>query len=249
MKDNFSAHADQYARFRPGYPEALFQFLYQHCTDTHTAWDCGTGNGQIAVQLARQIQLVEATDISANQLQNATPHPRVRYSQQSAESASFADQSFDLIVVGQAAHWFHLPEFYKQVHRVAKPGCLLALVGYNLLQFEAAPLNQLLFRLYKTVLGNYWDAERHHVDAAYTTLHFPFHDIPLPPMAAEYQWLPEQLLGYLGTWSAAQHFVRQHQQSPIDAAFLSELESLWLAGVTKTVRFPLFARVARVQGV
>ena len=52
MKDNFSVHAGKYAKFRPQYPEALFDHLLGLVPSRGAAWDCGTGNGQVASKLA-----------------------------------------------------------------------------------------------------------------------------------------------------------------------------------------------------
>ncbi|MEX0681015.1 MAG: hypothetical protein WD097_06500 [Balneolales bacterium] len=64
MKDNFSEQSNQYAEFRPLYPEELFDFLLSLVPDRYSAWDCGTGNGQVAGQLANYFDKVAATDIS-----------------------------------------------------------------------------------------------------------------------------------------------------------------------------------------
>lgn len=245
MKDNFSTQAAEYARFRPGYPEELFSFLFQHCQHFHCAWDCATGNGQIAVRLAERFQQVEATDISERQLLNAEAHPQVHYSLQPAEAPLFEAATFDLIVVGQAAHWFDFDRFYGQAQRVARPGALLALVGYNLLQVDAAT-DAVIRQLYTNTLGAYWDAERRHVDAAYASIPFPYHEMPFPEMAMTYPWTRDHLIGYLGTWSALQHFTKQNGYSPLDASFLGALEAVWPDGVVKTVRFPIFGRVGRL---
>ena len=46
FKDHFSAHAAGYARARPGYPEALFDFLASLPARRGLAWECGAGSGQ-----------------------------------------------------------------------------------------------------------------------------------------------------------------------------------------------------------
>jgi len=71
MKDNFSNQSFLYAKFRPSYPAALFEFILSLVPDKQSAWDCGTGNGQIAGVLADSFEIVYATDISKNQLANA----------------------------------------------------------------------------------------------------------------------------------------------------------------------------------
>ncbi len=71
MKDSFSGHSAQYAQYRPHYPEAFYSFLVQLIPERNHAWDCGTGNGQVAVALSSYFKKVVATDISANQLAQA----------------------------------------------------------------------------------------------------------------------------------------------------------------------------------
>lgn len=271
MKDNFSQQAAAYARFRPGYPDELFEFLYRHCRQFNTAWDCATGNGQIAVKLAEKFKRVEATDISEKQLAQAIPSANVRYTIQEAEEPQFgieggypvfdweleSDQSlshaysylngtFDLIVVGQAAHWFDLGRFYERAKMLIKPGGVLALVGYNVLKIDDR-VDPVVDHLYRGILDKYWDPERHFVENGYKTMPFPFDEIPFPPMEMSYQWTREHLLGYLSTWSALKHFEKEHGHSPIDAAFLELLEAVWPEGEIKTVRFPIFGRVTVVQ--
>lgn len=242
MKDNFSTRSAEYARFRPGYPPQLFDFLFGLCDHFDCAWDCATGNGQIAVVLAERFRKVEATDISENQLGNALQKPNVHYGVGTAESPSFPDHIFDLVTVGQAAHWFDFEKFYPAVRRVLKPGGILALIGYNLIRTGEAT-NALIDRLYRDVLGKYWDAERRHVDASYETIPFPFPEMELPGMEMTYSWTLDHFIGYLGTWSAFKHFEKKNGRSPLDEAFLREFRSVWKTNEIKTVRFPIFGRV------
>lgn len=246
MKDNFSTRSAEYARFRPGYPPQLFDFLFSLCQKFDCAWDCATGNGQIAAALAERFRRVEATDISENQLKNALRKANIRYRAESAESPSFPDHTFDLITVGQAAHWFDVDKFYPAVRRVSEPGGILALVGYNLLSVDEET-DAIINRLYRNVLGEYWDAERRHVDAAYTTLPFPFPEIKFPEMSMTYEWTSDHFTGYLGTWSALQHFEKKNGRSPLNEAFFQELTTAWPEGETKTVRFPIFGRIGRIE--
>src|SRR4051812_29488629 len=79
FKDLFSAGAAAYARFRPTYPPALYDWLAATASRRELGIDVGTGNGQAAVELAERFDQVLALDPSEAQLANATPHPRVRY--------------------------------------------------------------------------------------------------------------------------------------------------------------------------
>ena len=98
MKDRFSANANHYAQFRPGYPPELFDFIYHHIHRFDTAWDCGTGNGQAARELSLKFTKVFATDISAQQLEHAYQAENIFYSI-SSEPSLFDDHSVDLITL------------------------------------------------------------------------------------------------------------------------------------------------------
>ena len=53
MKDNFSIQAKYYAKYRPLYPQELYDFILSFVPGKKLAWDCGTGNGQTANVLAQ----------------------------------------------------------------------------------------------------------------------------------------------------------------------------------------------------
>ena len=245
MKDNFSTHSAEYARFRPGYPPQLFDFLFSLCQNFGAAWDVATGNGQMAVGLAERFEQVLATDISENQLAKVQVRPNIHYTPGSAESPDYPDHYFDLVTVGQAAHWFQFDEFYRTIRRVLKPGGVLALVGYNVLKVDA-PTDAIFNQLYHETLEGYWDSERHYVYADYTTIPFPFDDIPLPKMTMTCSWSLEQLLGYLSTWSAVKRFIEKNGHSPLDEDFVAALQLFWADNEVKLVHFPIFGRIARV---
>lgn len=245
MKDNFSTQSALYVQFRPQYPDALFEHLYARTPRFGAAWDCGTGNGQVALRLAERFDHVYATDISAKQLEQAPPAPNVQYALEPAESCGAPDHSFDLIVVAQAAHWFNLERFYTEVRRTLRPEGLLVLLGYGLLRLGPAA-DPVLDRFYCDKIGPYWDAERRHVDAHYCTLAFPFREREAPLFWMEFQWSFEHFIGYLNTWSAVQHYIRQHKENPVDE-FLSEFSAVWTENEIKTVRFPVFLRAGTIE--
>src|SRR5437016_1337123 len=113
-KDLFSGHGKQYAAFRPTYPKELYDFIYSHVSNFENAWDVGTGNGQVARELSKQFDCVSATDISATQLENAFKAKNIFY-EIAGEQTSFSSNSFDLICVAQAIHWFSREKFYREV--------------------------------------------------------------------------------------------------------------------------------------
>src|ERR1051326_7411546 len=112
FKDHFSKQATGYAKFRPRYPQKLFDYLGSIAPSRQLAWDCATGNGQAAVGLASVFDRVIATDASEKQIANAEQHDHVEYRVAPAEESGLESSSIDLIMVAQALHWFDLERFY-----------------------------------------------------------------------------------------------------------------------------------------
>ena len=159
MKDNFSRQSAIYAQYRPAYPKALYDFIFSHLVNKEAAWDCGTGNGQAATELSKAFAKVFATDISQRQIDNAVWRDNISYSVQPAEQTDFPDNSFDLVTVAQALHWFRFDDFYKEVKRVTKPGGIFASWTYSLLLISNE-INTLIEDHHYNTLGGYWDDER-----------------------------------------------------------------------------------------
>ena len=239
MKDNFSGHASDYARYRPTYPDALFAFVYEQLAHFDTAWDGGTGNGQVAVKLAERFDCVYATDLSANQLAQAPQRANVIYRVQRAEDASFEEQSLDLVTVAQAIHWFDYEAFYATVNRVLKPDGLLAVWGYTLLSVNEA-VDAIVRHLHSGTLDNYWDPERQYVDARYRTIPFPFDEIAAPEFTQSLRWS----IGYLNTWSAVKHYQQHEGRNPVSER-TTDLRQAWGAAERQTIQVPVFLRLGK----
>lgn len=244
MKDNFSKQAVIYAKYRPDYPEELFDFIIAHVTSREAAWDCATGNGQSAKQLARHFNKVVGTDISQKQLDNAYKADNIFYSVQPAEQTSFTDHQFDLITVSQALHWFQFEKFYDEVKRVGKPGSWLAVWMYALLRISTE-IDKIIDNYHFQTLDKYWDDERRYVDDNYTTLPFPFKEIKTPSFAIEYHWTLDDLEGYINTWSALQKFITANQYSPVQE-LINTIRPYWKAEKMKVI-FPVHMRMGRIE--
>jgi len=244
-KDYFSKQAKLYAGFRPTYPLSLYEFLLQQVHERReAAWDCATGNGQVANQLANYFKKVYATDISQQQLEHSVQKDNIVYSISPAEKTSFPDNSFDLITVGQAVHWFDRKQFYEEVRRVSKPGGVLAVWGYALLSIEP-DIDEEIMYFYNHVVGPYWDNARKLLEDGYTTIDFPFKELQCPTFFIEVEWTIEHMAGYLSSWSSTQHYIRKLHQDPV-APFIQKLAKYWHPEVSKVVRFPVFCRAGIV---
>ncbi len=241
----FSQNSDQYARNRPRYPEELFAYLSDICAEHERAWDCATGNGQAAVSLAKYFAQVEATDVSAEQIQQHIRHPKVTYSLSPAEYTSFPNQSFDLITVATALHWFNQPKFFHEVDRVLKPNGVLAIWAYDFFTIEPE-IDELITREFFKPIDPYWAEGNRQMFRGYRDVVFPFDEVQNPPsFSMKMEWNLNQLTAFLQTWSAVKRFAAEHGIDPV-VKLESALMSLWGESENvRVVKMPLFFRASR----
>jgi len=241
----FDGGGRHYARFRPAYPPALAAYLTSTALERQLAVDVGCGNGQLTQLLADRFDRVVGLDPSADQIANAAPHPRIDYRCAPAESLPLPDACAGLVTAAQAAHWFDLPAFYREVRRIGRPGAVLALVSYGVLALEAA-LDERFQRFYRDEIGPYWPPERKLVDSGYATIDFPFAELAAPPLAIDVAWTLDELLGYVGTWSAVRS-AREAGRDGVLAAFAADIAGCWGDPQRRRpVAFPISMRIGRL---
>lgn len=247
MADNFSRQASIYAKFRPGYPQEMYDFLLDHVPQRQAAWDCGTGPGKVAAVLAQYFEEVYATDISDQQMSYAPPKENITYLNVPAEDSGLPEDYFDLIAVAQAMHWFDFGRFYSEVNRTARKGAMLAVIGYGMVRIEDR-VNELIDRFNSYTFGKYFTRNRKYLDEHYRNIPFPFEEIAVPDFSISYQWSLDELEGYLNSWSTVQKFKDREGFNPVDD-FLEKLKAVtdWGTEETKKVTFPVFMRLGRIS--
>ncbi len=246
FKDHFSERSEDYASYRPHYPDALAQFLASIAPATRCALECGCGTGQFSVLLGAHFDQVVATDASAAQIENAARHTNVTYRCAPAESSGLGDGSVDLVAVAQAAHWFDLDAFYDEARRVARPGGVIALVSYGPMTVDPET-DPVIGHFYRDVVGHYWPPERAHVEDGYEKLFFPFELIDPPDLAIEVDWSLKAFLGYVGTWSSVGNARKAMAQDPMHD-FANDLGAVWGDGdKVRRVRWPLKVKAGRIS--
>ncbi|HEX8426637.1 class I SAM-dependent methyltransferase [Hymenobacter sp.] len=243
MLDRFSTQAELYARYRIDYPPELYEFLLAHTLHRQRAWDCATGNGQVAVVLAEHFQHVDATDISTAQLAQAPERANIAYQVSAAEHTPLPDASLDLVTVGQAVHWFDAEAFNQEVRRVTRPGATVAEWGYGLVQVHET-LNPLIQQFYAETMRPYWDANRWHIDDEYARIPFPFEAVQHTQFLVRRQWSAAWFLNYLRTWSSVVKYEKQHGQDPVQL-IAEQMTQLW-GPQEREVQFPVFLRLGKV---
>lgn len=130
--------------------------------------DLGTGHGLICRALAKHFDSAIGVDPSEGMIRQARSstskdeYPNVNFVNGSAEALPFlSDESVDLVVAGQAAHWFHQPTFFREMKRVVRPGGSIALWGYNDHVFPGHPkaselIQETAYGKDNDLLGPYW---------------------------------------------------------------------------------------------
>ncbi|WP_018151652.1 class I SAM-dependent methyltransferase [Leeia oryzae] len=243
--DHFSALANEYAKYRPQYPDTLFAYLADQVATHDLAWDCATGNGQAASRLAGYFRQVIATEPSAAQISHAPAIKNVEYRVETAENSSLLDESVDLITVAQAMHWFDFDAFGKEATRVLKPGGVLAAWCYEGIR-GVQNVEAVTRHFYQDIIADYWPPERRWVDAGYEGIPMPYPALPVEKFELTAAWSLEALMGYLYSLSAVKQYREQTGEDPV-ALIRSDLQKAWGEQEIQTMRWPLSLKLCRKE--
>ena len=126
----FGATADLYEARRPAYPESAIDWLTASLgiQPSSTVVDVGAGTGKLTRQIAArapQVIALEPLAAMCGQFSKVLNVPLVRAV---AEAIPLRSGSVDVVLVGQAFHWFDAEAALGEVHRVLRPGGGLGLI-------------------------------------------------------------------------------------------------------------------------
>ena len=247
FQDHFSAVATDYARSRPGYPAALFEWIASIAPRRKCAWEAGCGSGQATRGLAAHFDAVHASDPSRAQMAQAPGLPNVEFAVEPAERCSLPDASVDAVCVAQALHWFDRDAFFAECGRVLRPGGVLVAWGYQ--DLVPPPTLDAAAAAFAEEIAGDWPPERALVDAAYAGFDWPFEAIAAPPafdMVAD--WPLARLLGYFGSYSATRRYRDRTGDDPV-ARYAEALAEAWGDPESpQRLRWPLFVHARRKPG-
>ena len=166
-KSSFSAAS--YAAFRPTYPQALYNtVLAYHRGPKRVCLDLGCGTGIVTRELASRFDRIVGTDPSPGMIKQAKGQAKdanltnVEFYEGSAESTpSLSDGEVDMVVAGQAAHWFDYARLWPEMERLVRNGGTVAFWGYKdpvLVDFPKATdiLNRNTYGTEPETMGPYW---------------------------------------------------------------------------------------------
>jgi ubiquinone/menaquinone biosynthesis C-methylase UbiE len=132
---NFFAHAsaaERYAKARPYFHPLVIERVRAHLNleqPVPRALDVACGTGQSSRALQAIAERVTGTDLSSEMLEYARQNPGIEFLESPAERLPFAVETFDLLTVCMAFHWFDQAKFLLEARRVLKPDGWLVL--YN----------------------------------------------------------------------------------------------------------------------
>ncbi len=123
--------AERYAKSRPFFHPLVIKRIkeFTACEQFKLALDVGCGTGQSTLALLEIADQVTGTDISAEMLSQTPKDLRLRFFQSPAEKLPFENETFDLVTVGLAFHWFEREKFLSEANRVLHPNGWLVI--YN----------------------------------------------------------------------------------------------------------------------
>jgi SAM-dependent methyltransferase len=141
----FDAWADEYDRFRPGYPDEVFTIIGSHLALPRRPLvvDLGAGTGRASLAMAAlgwRVTAVEPGKPMLELLRTRASNEGLLVStiQANAEATGLDPTSVDLVTAAQAFHWFAKDSALAEIARILRPGGGLALF-WNVRDAERSP--------------------------------------------------------------------------------------------------------------
>jgi SAM-dependent methyltransferase len=141
----FSNRVENYLKYRPTYPTAIIPLLESECglTAESVIADLGSGTGLLTELFLKHGNTVFGVEPNPEMRvageEFLATYPRFSSVNATAESTGLPDHSVDLIVAGQAFHWFDRAAARPEFVRILKPGGSLAL-AWNGFRVESSPM-------------------------------------------------------------------------------------------------------------
>jgi len=130
----FSNRVENYVKHRPGYPKEVLRFL-EEVTDFTPSWkvaDIGSGTGistALFLDNGNTVYAVEPNDPMREKAEELLGgYPGFISVNGTAENTTLKPATVDLVVAGQAFHWFEPVATKKEFQRITRPGGAVALI-------------------------------------------------------------------------------------------------------------------------
>jgi SAM-dependent methyltransferase len=187
-KQRFSSRVERYVKYRPNYPAAVLDAL-REWIGLDASWvvaDVGSGTGISAELFLRRGNTVYAVEPNREMRETAETllagYEKLHSIDGSAEQTTLAPGSIDLIVAGQAFHWFDPAEAKREFQRILGARRWVVLM-WNVRRVRGTPFLEAYERLLLSFASDYSQVRHENIDAAalgsffapggYQTLTFP----------------------------------------------------------------------------
>jgi SAM-dependent methyltransferase len=138
MKPDFGATAEDYRKYRAGFPDSLFERLARLGVGVpgQVVIDLGTGTGTLARGFALRGCRVTAIDPDARLLEqaralDAEAGVKTDYRVARAEKTGLDSDSCDVVAAGQCWHWFDRPAGALEAIRVLRPTGFILIAHFD----------------------------------------------------------------------------------------------------------------------
>jgi SAM-dependent methyltransferase len=169
-KSRFSNRVEDYVRFRPGYPRSVIDLLRKECglTAESVVADIGSGTGFLARLFLEVGNVVYGVEPNAPMREAGErlleEFPKFHSVVGSAEETSLADSSVDMIVAGQAFHWFDRERCRAEFLRILRRDGWVAVI-YNHRDRDSTEFAREYERILQTYGIDYQGVKERHVDS------------------------------------------------------------------------------------
>jgi ubiquinone/menaquinone biosynthesis C-methylase UbiE len=152
----FSNRVENYIKYRPGYPQAVIDLLTDECglTAGSIIADVGSGTGILSEGFLRNGNRVFGVEPNTPMREAGkklmAAYPKFTSVDGTAETTRLPDASVDIVVAGQAFHWFDQKRARQEFARILKPSGWVALI-WNERRLDSTPF----LRAYEQMLLKY----------------------------------------------------------------------------------------------
>ncbi len=142
----FSKRVENYIKYRPSYPPEIIPLLEAECglTSNTLIADIGCGTGLLTELFLKHgnpvVGIEPNVDMRAAGERILAKYPKFTSVDATAEATTIDARSIDLIVAGQAFHWFDREKARTEFRRILKPNGWIVLI-WNGFHVETSPLN------------------------------------------------------------------------------------------------------------
>lgn len=132
--ERFSNRVENYILYRPSYPNDLIKFFIEKndLTEDTIIADVGSGTGiltELFLKNGNKVFAIEPNDEMRGAAERLLHHySNFKSIPATAEKTSLESESVDLIIAGQAFHWFDFEKTKTEFARILKTGGIVALI-------------------------------------------------------------------------------------------------------------------------